>query len=128
MPPMGGRNPGLVKPKNTKKSITRLVGYIGRSKYLLLIVLLMLVLSTLCQTGASYWLKPILNDVASSIKAGNFATEGVKQLIKNLVIVSAFYVGASLFTFIQAKIMVSISYRTTNLIRKELSIGYKCFA
>jgi len=120
MPPMGGRNPGLVKPKNTKKSISRLIGYIGRSKYLLLVVLLMLVLSTLCQTGASYWLKPILNDVASSIKAGNFATEGVKQLIKNLVIVSAFYVGASLFTFIQAKIMVSISYRTTNLIRKEL--------
>ena len=120
MPPMGGRNPGLVKPKNTKKSISRLIGYIGRSKYLLLLVLLMLVLSTLCQTGASYWLKPILNDVASSIKAGNFATEGVKQLIKNLVIVSAFYLGASLFTFIQAKIMVSISYRTTNIIRKEL--------
>ena len=120
MPPMGGRNPGLVKPKNTKQSVTRILGYIGRSKFLLLIVFLMLILSTLCQTGASYWLKPILNDVASSIKAGNFATEGVKKLIINLVIVSAFYIGASLFSFIQAKIMVSISYRTTNIIRKEL--------
>lgn len=120
MPPMGGRNPGLVKPKNTKKSVVRILGYIGRSKFLLLIVFLTLILSTLCQTGASYWLKPILNDVKSSIEAGNFDTEGVKKLIMNLVIVSAFYVGASLFTFIQAKIMVSISYRTTNIIRKEL--------
>ncbi|MBE6742139.1 MAG: ABC transporter ATP-binding protein [Ruminococcaceae bacterium] len=120
MPPMGGRNPGLVKPKNTKKSVVRILGYIGRSKFLLLIVFLMLILSTLCQTGASYWLKPILNDVKSSIEAGNFATEGVKKLIMNLVIVSAFYVGASLFSFVQAKIMVSISYRTTNIIRKEL--------
>ena len=120
MPPMGGRNPGLVKPKNTKKSVVRILGYIGRSKFLLLIVFLMLILSTLCQTGASYWLKPILNDVKASIEAGNFATEGVKKLILNLVIVSAFYLGASLFTFIQAKIMVSISYRTTNIIRKEL--------
>ena len=120
MPPMGGRNVGLVKPKNTKKSISRILGYIGRSKFLLLIVFVMLILSTLCQTGASYWLKPILNDVKASIEAGNFATEGVKKLITNLIIVSAFYLGASLFTFIQAKIMVSISYRTTNIIRKEL--------
>ncbi|MBR1763160.1 MAG: ABC transporter ATP-binding protein [Eubacterium sp.] len=120
MPPMGGRNPGLSKPKNTKKSVARILEYIGRSKSLLLVVFLMLILSTLCQTGASYWLKPILNDVASSIKAGNFATEGVKKLIVNLIIVSAFYIGASLFSFIQAKIMVNISYKTTNIIRKEL--------
>ena len=120
MPPMGGKNPGLQKPKNARQSISRVIGYIGRSKFLLIIVFLTLILSTLCQTGASYWLKPILNDVASSIKAGNFATEGVKQLLINLAIVSAFYIGASLFTFIQAKIMVSIAYRTTNIIRKEL--------
>ena len=120
MPPMGGRNPGLAKPKNTKQSISRIMGYITRSKLLLLVVLLMLILSTLCQTGASYWLKPILNDVASSIKAGNFATVGVKQLLTNLAIVSAFYVGAALFTFIQSKIMVSVAYKITNTIRKEL--------
>ena len=120
MPPMGGRNPGLSKPKNTKKSISRIMGYIARSKLLLAVVFLMLILSTLCQTGASYWLKPILNDVASSIKAGNFATVGVKQLLTNLAIVSAFYVGAALFTFIQSKIMVSVAYKITNTIRKEL--------
>ena len=120
MPPMGGRNPGLAKPKNTKQSISRIMGYIARSKLLLLVVFLMLILSTLCQTGASYWLKPILNDVASSIKAGNFATEGIKQLLINLAIVSAFYIGAALFTFIQSKIMVSVAYKITNTIRKEL--------
>ena len=120
MPPMGGRNPGLQKPKNAKQSITRVLEYIGRSKFLLLLVFIMLILSTLCQTGASYWLKPILNDVASSIKAGNFATEGVRQLLINLAIVSLFYIGTALFNYIQAKIMVSIAYRTTNTIRKEL--------
>ena len=94
---MGGRNPGLQKPKNAKQSITRVLEYIGRSKFLLLLVFIMLILSTLCQTGASYWLKPILNDVASSIKAGNFATEGVRQLLINLAIVSLFYIGTALF-------------------------------
>ncbi len=120
MPPMGGRNPGVVKPKDAKKTLLGIVEYIGRSKYLLIVVLLMLVLGTICQMGASYWLKPILNDVADSIKANNFATVGIKLLIKNLAIVSGFYVGASLFSFIQAKIMVSIAYKTTNIIRKDL--------
>ena len=120
MPPMGGRNPGVVKPKDTKKTLLGIVEYIGKSKYLLIFVLLMLVLGTVCQMGASYWLKPILTDVADSIKANNFATVGVKQLAKNLAIVSGFYVGASLFSFIQAKIMVGIAYKTTNIIRKDL--------
>lgn len=119
MPPMD-RNPGGVKPKNAKKSLLRIVGYIGKSKSLLLVVVASIVLSTLCSTGASYWLKPILNDVEASIKAGDFATQGYKQLLLNLAIVSAFYIGASLFSFIQSKIMVKIAYRTTNTIRKDL--------
>ncbi len=115
-----GRNPGIVKPKNAGKTLKGILGYIGKSKYLLLVVFVSLILTTVCQTGASYWLKPILNDVANTIKAGTFATEGLRLLFKNLAIVSAFYVGASIFMFIQAKIMVKMAYKTTNQIRKDL--------
>lgn len=122
MPQMGprGRSAGTQKPKNTKKTLLQILEYIGKNKVLLIVVLIMLVFSTVCQTGASYWLKPILDDVEAAIKAGNFATEGVKQLITNLVIVSAFYIGAAVFTFLQSRIMVTVAYKTTNLIRKEL--------
>jgi ATP-binding cassette subfamily B protein len=121
MPGPGSRhNPGVVKPQNAKRTLSRVFAYIGKNKALLGVVLLALILSTLCQTGASYWLKPILNDVASSIKAGNFATQGVKQLITNLAIVSAFYIGTAIFTYVQSRIMVHIAYKTTNIIRKEL--------
>ncbi len=124
MPPMGppgkGRRNAVQKPKNAKRTFSKILQYIGKSKFLLLVVFAMLIFSTLCSTGASYWLKPILNGVEASIKAGNFATEGIRQLVLNLVIVSAFYIGASLFTFIQSKIMVKIAYKTTNIIRKDL--------
>lgn len=122
MPQMGprGRSAETQKPKNTKKTLLQILEYIGKNKVLLIVVLIMLVLSTVCQTGASYWLKPILDDVEAAIKAGNFATEGVKQLVTNLVIVSAFYIGAAVFTFLQSRIMVTVAYKTTNLIRKEL--------
>lgn len=122
MPPMGppGRGHATQKPKNTKKTLSRILKYIGKNKLLLIVVVLMLILSTLCSTGASYWLKPILNGVEESIKANNFATEGIRLLLTNLAIVSAFYIGASLFSFIQSRIMVSIAYKTTNIIRKDL--------
>lgn len=122
MPPMGppGRGQATQKPKNTKKTLSRILKYIGSNKLLLIVVVLMLILSTLCSTGASYWLKPILNGVEESIRANNFADEGIRLLTTNLTIVSAFYIGASLFSFIQSKIMVSIAYKTTNFIRKDL--------
>lgn len=122
MPPMGppGRGRAVQKPKNAKKTLSRILKYIGKNRVLLILVVLMLVLSTLCSAGASYWLKPILNGVENSIKAGNFATEGIRLLFTNLAIVSAFYVGASLFSFIQSRIMVSVAYKTTNIIRKDL--------
>ena len=122
MPPMGppGRRGEIKKPRDAKKTLLKILQYIGKSKLLLLVVLIMLVLTTLCSTGASYWLKPILDGVADTIKAGTFATDGVRLLIKNLIIVSVFYVGASLFSFCQSKIMVKISFKTTNAIRKDL--------
>ncbi len=120
MPPMGPKNPGLSKPKDAKRSFLRILKYFGKNSKLLLVVFLSLICSTLCSTGASYWLKPILDGVESSIKAGTFATEGVKGLIKNLAIVSAFYIGAALFSFLQSKIMVKVAYKSTNLIRKDL--------
>ncbi|MGN0458556.1 MAG: ABC transporter ATP-binding protein [Eubacterium sp.] len=121
MPPMGHPTDKVgAKPKNAKKTFTRILSYIGKSKALLLIVFLCLILATVCQMGSSYWLKPILDDVASSIKAGNFETVGIRALLKNLTIVSGFYIGASLFTFIQSKIMVKLAYKTTNILRKDL--------
>lgn len=120
MPPMKRGANQLQKPKNAKGAIKRIISYIGKNKILLLVVFLSLILGTVCQMGASYWLKPILDDVARTIKAGTFANEGVKLLMKNLAIVSSFYIGASLFMFIQAKIMVNLAYKTTNIIRKDL--------
>lgn len=117
--PHGKGMPGQ-KPKDAKATFKRILSFVGRSKSLLFVVFFALIMSTVCQMAASYWLKPILDDVAASIANNNFATVGIKQLIKNLVIVSSFYIGTSLFTFIQARIMVKIAYKTSNIIRKDL--------
>ena len=119
--PMGppGKN-DFKKPKNAKETFGRILKYMGKNKALLCVVFVSLILSTVCSIGASYCLKPILNDVYDSITGGTFLTEGVKTLVKNLALLSALYVGASLFSFIQSKIMVKVAYKTTNLLRKDL--------
>ena len=117
--PHGKGMPGQ-KPKDAKATFKRILSFVGRSKSLLFVVFFALIMATVCQMAASYWLKPILDDVAKSIADNNFANVGVKQLIKNLVIVSSFYIGTSLFSFIQARIMVKIAYKTSNIIRKDL--------
>ena len=122
MPPMGpprGKN-DFRKPKNAKQTFTRILQYMGKNKLFLLVVFVMLILSTVCSIAASYCLKPILNDIAASIKAGTFMDEGIKTLVKNLIKLSLLYVGASVFSFAQSKIMVTLAYKTTNLIRKDL--------
>ena len=122
MPPMGppGRKNDFKKPKNAKQTFTRILKYMGKIKLFLIVVFIMLILSTVCNIAASYCLKPILNDVAAAIKAGTFMDEGIKTLVKNLIKLSILYVGASLFSFAQSKIMVTLAYKTTNLIRKDL--------
>lgn len=119
-PGKGPNNHVVVKPKDAKKTFLRVLSYMGKNKFLLIIVLFALILSTVCTTGASYWLKPILNDIEDTIQAGTFFTEGVASLKHNLFIVVLFYIGTAVFTFIQSRIMVSVSYRTTNIIRKDL--------
>ncbi len=121
MPPMGPHgSTDFKKPKNAKKTFGKILQYMGKSKMLLLVVFITLVLSTICSIGASYCLKPILDGVAESIKNATFATEGKHILIVNLAKLTALYIGAAIFTFIQSKIMVKIAYSTANLIRKDL--------
>ena len=57
------------KPKDAKKTLKRILSYIGKSKALLFVVFLSLIMATICQMAASYWLKPILDDVASKINS-----------------------------------------------------------
>ena len=122
MPPMGppGGKGDFKKPKNAKRTFGRILKYMGRSKVLLLLVFIMLVLATVCSIGASYCLKPILDGIEASLRAGTFKTQGIQVLVSNLGLLALLYIGAALFSFVQSKIMVKVAYKTTNLIRKDL--------
>ena len=58
----GAPRGGFQKPKNMRKTIGALMRYIGRSKWLLVVVTVCLVLNTVCSIGGSYMLRPLIDE------------------------------------------------------------------
>lgn len=108
-----GMHGGFKKPKDTKKTVSNIMRYIGKSKYLLIVTVAAVLASTACTVLASARLQPLIDKAI-------FPVFDKSELIKQLVILSAFYIGASILSFVQSKIMVKIAYGTSNIIRRDL--------
>ena len=114
--PMGGpggrSRHGYQKPKNMGKTLKKLMEYLGRSKWLLIIVAVCLVLYSVCTIGGSYLLKPLVND---AIIPGNFA-----KLAQTLALMACIYIAAAGFSFAYSRIMVHVSQKTSYALRRDL--------
>ena len=109
----GGRNRhGYQKPKNMGKTIKNLMSYLGRSKWLLLVVAVCLVLYSACTIGGSYLLKPLVNE---AIIPGDFG-----KLARTLALMALIYIGAAVFSFAYSRIMVHVSQKTSYALRRDL--------
>ena len=64
-----GRGPGGPggKPKNTKKTIGRLLGYVGKYKALLFVVLFFMMLNTVLSLIGGYMTRPIINRLSEYV-------------------------------------------------------------
>lgn len=111
--PHGAPNGGYAKPKNAKKTVNKMLEYIGKSKYLLFLVSFTVIASTACSVLASARLQPIIDKAI-------YPHFNQSELIKQLIILAVFYITASVLSFAQSKIMVNIAYKTSNTIRKDL--------
>ena len=116
MPPVKMR--GTQKPKNTKKTISRLVSYMGRFKVLWIFVFLFVILDSLATVLGTYLLKPAINDyIIPLIGKENPDLSG---LLKIVVMMICVYVVGSFSAYGSERILVSISTRTLAALRKDL--------
>ncbi len=113
--PHGPGGPGprdFRKPKNAGRTISTLLGYVGKSKWLLGVVAVCLVLNVGCSIGGSYMLRPLINDC---IIPGDYP-----RLARMLAVLAGIYVCAAFLSYTYARIMVHVSQRTTHAIRQDL--------
>ena len=52
---------GYKKPRNTKRTLLRLISYMGRHKFSMFVVGLLVIVSSLASVFGTYMLKPIIN-------------------------------------------------------------------
>jgi len=107
-----GRGPGG-KPKNVKKTLGRLLGYISGEKLKLFIVFLCVIGGTAANLAGSYMLRPIINGLTD--ENGSVAT-----LLRGILMMAAIYVSGVLAQFLQQRIMIGISQNAIFRLRNEL--------
>jgi len=95
-----------------RKTIGTLMRYIGKSKWLLLVVAVCLVLNTACSIGGSYMLRPLIDEC---IVPGDYP-----RLAKTLALMACIYICAALLSYTYSRIMVHVAQKATHAIRRDL--------
>ncbi|MBO5975932.1 MAG: ABC transporter ATP-binding protein [Oscillospiraceae bacterium] len=104
------------KPKDAKKTIKRLLGYMTHKKWPIVLVLSCLILSTLSSLAGTYIMRPMINTLAGD--AG--AAEKLHSLgISLLVLLGVFLVGV-ICNYVQGAMMAVLAQRAVNKLRSDL--------
>ena len=127
--PRGMHGPGG-KPKNTKQSVQRVFSYIRKDVPLLVIVLCCVLINTACSLLGSYMLRPIINDLDTNAKAylaaesktvaEQILSDGLAALMQGILFMLAVYAFGVICSYLQSRIMVTISQRALRNMRNEL--------
>jgi ATP-binding cassette subfamily B protein len=127
-PGMGGRRGPMVveKPKNMKKTVGRLLSYIGRNKLLLLVMIVCVVFSALVtltspilQTEALKYLTPVTAEGYMELVDG-LPRVDFKSVGKILGLIAVLYVLSASFTFVQSRLAARLSQGTVRTMRNDL--------
>ncbi len=114
-PPKGAR--GGRKPKNAKKTIGRILGYMAGHKLALVFVFVGIIGSSLAGVAGTYFLKPIINSISDGVASGNFDVRG---LIGTLCIMGVIYAVGAASTYLYNRLMLNISTSTMKKIRTDM--------
>ena len=148
-----GRGPGpraKGKPKNLKRTVSRLLGYVGKHKFKLVLVLLCMLLTTLTSLVGGYLIVPIINRITLAVNPSAIlspspiavfadgiieafaSTPFIKSLMVSavaevsvyvfaaLIILASVYLISALGNYLQSRLMLSVSQNSIKKIRDDL--------
>lgn len=108
------------KPKNVKKTVLRLFGYLSKRKWLLILVVVMVLLSTLGMVSASYFIRVIVDDYLQPMLTAGPENADFGPLIHMLLRMAALFALSAAASYGYARIMLILSQSTVNIIRRDL--------
>ncbi len=146
--PRGARMSG--KPKNIGSTVKRILSYVGVYRYRLILVLVCMLLTTLTSLCASYLIAPIINRITLEVNPAadispsaleSFADGIIEAFVSSpvvsvfmgstaknitvyvfaaLIILGFIYVVSAVCSYVQARLMLSVSQNSVQKIRNDL--------
>lgn len=121
MPGPNGGAPrgGFQKPKSTKKTLKKLISYLAKSKGMLVLVVVFVLLSSVGMVASSYFIKIIIDDYITPMVIGTIPADmGAIALVLGKM--GLLFVASSIASYAYARIMLQLSQGTVNVIRRDL--------
>ena len=112
----GGRD--FRKPKNTRGTLIRILGYAGKNKFLLVLILVLMLLSTGCSLLASYYLKPLIDDYIVPLITQ--PEKDYSALALQLLILAGIYLASAAATYFTSRTCMKLAQWSTNALRQDL--------
>ena len=99
------------KPKNLGYTLRTLLSYLGRHKYLLALVAVLVTISALANLLGTYMIRPVVNSLASG---------GVQALLQGVMLTAAIYLVGALASLGYTQTMVKAAQKVLFDIRRDL--------
>lgn len=121
----GGRGRGAMygrsgKPKDTKKTVIRLIKYIGEEDILFVWALVCAVVYTVGNLATSYMLRPIINKFIYYNPEDCDLSSRMEGLLVGILMMAAVYAVTILTQWLQQRIMLAVSQKSLKRMRQEL--------
>ena len=108
---MAARQLSAKKPKILAYTLRTLLSYMGRHRYLLLVVAVLVTVSALCNLLGTYMIRPVVN---------NLATGGMASLFKGVALTAGIYLTGALAAYGYTQTMVKAAQKVLFDIRRDL--------
>ena len=108
---MAARPLSSKKPKNLGYTLRTLLSYLGRHKYLLLLVAVLVVVSALANLLGTYMIRPVVN----SLTSGQWS-----DLLRGVLLTAAIYLAGALASLGYTQTMVKAAQKVLFDIRRDL--------
>lgn len=110
----------VVKPKNTKQTVKKLVRYIGRQKALLIGMIILVIVSSAATVVASVFIQPIVDDLLIPAIGKEFSWALFAPIKKILVIMLSVFSVSIVASYGKSKCSIYLTQRTLNSMRADL--------
>lgn len=108
------------KPKNAGATLKRLLSYMLKTKWMLVAVFIFVVFTSLAGVIGTSMLDPIINETILPLVGTSPVFEDFLPLLRMVILLAIVYVIGALSSYFQQFLMIRISNRALNSIRRDL--------